>query len=334
MSVIQNDLVNSVDFSTLPDQLKSLISKNPIIVREALFDGWNSIRQTFQVIETDEKTPLISLQIMDILKPASDDFDPTADAIKFGARLPEFHDIEVDLSLKRSQVLAHYRSYLKYVSGLKTQNEVVANPWELFLLKEIVFKIGRDLAVVSAFRGVRNNTQKGAIHSLNGLLYHLTAGRASGDIPAGNVYDSMTAAATGAAFDDDVYDEVNAVAALTEGNADLAGMPMTMYMSQRTYRLYCTTRRAKSPNTISLGDKPTTLDDYPNISISVEQGLGNKRFCFLTQEGNLFFFFNENYQNMNVKMIENIKGWELNILLSAGVQYGVGRLIFSNNRND
>lgn len=334
MPAITNALTNSVDFSALPSQLQEVISTSPVVVRENVFDGWGAIRQDFEVLETDEKTPLLSLQIMDILKPASDDFDPTADAIKFGARMPDFHDIEIDLSLKRSQVLAYFRSYLKFISGLKTQNEVLANPWPLFLLGEILKKAGRDLAVVSAYRATRNNAQKGALYVLNGLLYHFTAGRASGDIPAGNVYDSVTTYATGAAFDADVYDEANAIALKVEENADLAGQPMILHMSARNYRLYKETRRAKSPETVTLTENPTTLDDFPNISIKVDQGLGSKRFMFITVPGNLFFTFNENYQNMNIKMIEQVKGWELNIMFSAGITYGVGRLIFSNNRTD
>lgn len=334
MAVITNNLINSVDFSGLPNALQETISSNPIVIRENVFDGWGAIRSDFEVIESDEKTPLLSLQIMDILKPASDDFDPTADAIKWGARLPDFHDIEIDLSLKRSQVLAYYRSYLKYIAGFKNQNDVLANPWPLFLLGEIMKKAGRDLAITSAYRATRNNSLKGALYVLNGLLYHFTAGRASGDIPSGNVYDSVTTYATGSAFDADVYDEVNAIAVLTEANPDLAGQPLVFHMSPRNYRLYNETRRAKSPNTISLSEKPTVLDDYPNISIKVDQGLGSQRFMFITVPGNLFFTFNEDYSNMNLKMIEQVKGWELNIMFSAGITYGVGRLIYSNNRTD
>lgn len=334
MAVITNTLINSVDFSGLPTQLQETISYSPIVIRENVFDGWGAIREDFEVIESDAKTPLLSLQIMDILKPATDDFDPTVDAIKFGARLPDFHDIEIDLSLKRSQILVFYRSYLNFIAGFKNQKEALANPWPAFFLGEIMKKTGRDLATVSAYRATRNNSLKGALNVLNGLLYHFTAGRASGDIPAGNVYDSVTAYATGTAFDAVVYDEAIAIALKTEGNPDLAGQPMILHMSARNYRLYKATRRAKSPETISLGENPTTLDDFPNISIKVDQGLGSKRFMFITVPGNLFFTFNEDYSNMNVDMIKVSKGWELNIMFSAGITYGVGRLIFSNNRTD
>ncbi len=74
MPAITNALTNSVDFSALPSQLQEVISTSPVVVRENVFDGWGAIRQDFEVLETDEKTPLLSLQIMDILKPASDDF--------------------------------------------------------------------------------------------------------------------------------------------------------------------------------------------------------------------------------------------------------------------
>lgn len=109
---------------------------------------------------------------------------------------------------------------------------------------------------------------------------------------------------------------------------------MKIYMSPVTYRLYKETRRAKSPNTISLSEQPTVLDDFPNISIKIELGLSNKRFMFISLPKNLFFVLNENYQNFNAKMVENVKGWETNFMFSADVNYGVGKYLFMNTRTD
>ncbi|SDM41577.1 hypothetical protein [Siphonobacter aquaeclarae] len=330
--LIANNLVNSVDFSSLPAKLQETISANPIVFNQFLVDGFAKIREDFIVDESDEKTPLISMEVRDILQPAKDAFDPTPDAVKFGARMPEFHDIDIDLSLKRSDVLTFYRSYLKYVTGLKSQQDVLNNPWPLFFLQQILEKAGHDLATVSAYRAVRNDAQKGAGYVMNGLLYKLAEGRTTGgDIPAANVYDSVTDAA---GFDADVYDEINEIAQLTESLPELAGRAMTMEVSARTYRLYKATRRAKSPNTVGLGEQPSTLDDFPNISLKVEAGLGNRRFSWLTVPGNKFFTFNQGFENFNAKLMEAIKGYEANLFFSADVNYGVGKYVFSNDRID
>lgn len=330
--LIANNLVNSVDFSTLPAQLQETISANPIVFNQFLVDGFAKIREDFTVDESDERTPLISMEIRDILQPAKDDFDPTENAVKFGARMPEFHDIDIDLSLKRSDVLEYYRGYLKYVTGLKSQAEVLQNPWPLFFLKQILEKAGHDLATVSAYMAVRNDAQKGALKVMNGLLYKLAEGRTTGgDIPTGNVYDSTTDAA---GFDADAYDEINEIAQLTESHPELAGRPMILELSPRTYRHYKAARRAKSPNTVGLGEQPTTLDDFPNVTLKVETGLGNKRFSWLTVPGNKFFTFNQGFENFNAKLIEDVKGWKANLFFSADVNYGTGRYVFSNDRID
>lgn len=332
MPAITNSLVNSVPIADLPDALEAIIGQNPRLINDYVSDGFSKIRQDFVVDETDDKTPLINMQVMDILQPAKDDFNPTEDAIKFGARLPEFHDIDIDLSLKRSSVLNIYRSYIRFVTGLKSQKDVLDNPWPLFFLKEVMMKAGHDLAVFSAFRGVRTNNQVGALKVLNGLLYKFTAGRGGGgDIPTGNVFDSTTDAA---GFDADAYDEINSIAQLTEADDKLAGRPLIMYVSAATYRKYRGVRRAASPNIVSLNDFPETLDDFPNIRFKVEEGLGNKRFSFITVPNNLYFILNENYTNFNLKMIEDVKGWSMNVMFSADVNYGVGRWIFSNDRTD
>lgn len=332
MSLIANNLVNSVKFDNLPTELAETISNTPEIMNTYLADGWGKIRDDFEVREQDDRTPLLSMEVMDIMRVASDDFDPSADAVKFGARLPTFNDIDIDLSLRRSDLINFYRTYLKNVIGFKNLNDLIANPWPLFFAKEILEKAGRDLAYNSTFRGVKNPAGSGSLTVMNGLLYKFAEGRGvGGDIPTGNL---LTNALTGAQFDAAVYDQANELAQLTELNPDIAGRPMKIYMSPVTYRLYKETRRLKSPNTISLSEQPKVLDNFPNIEIKIELGLSNKRFMFISLPKNLFFVLNENYQNFNAKMVENVKGWETNFMFSADVNYGVGKYLFMNTRTD
>lgn len=333
MALIANNLVNSVKFDNLPNELADTISSTPEIMNMYLANGWGKIRSDFEVREQDDRTPLLSMEVMDIMRVASDDFDPSADAVKFGARLPTFNDIDIDLSLRRSDLINFYRTYLKNVIAFQSLDALISNPWPLFFAEQILEKAGRDLAYNSTFRGVKNPAVKGSLTVMNGLIYKFAEGRGSGgDIPTDNVKN--IAAMTANDFDADVYDQTNELAQLTESNPDISGRPMTVYMSAPSYRKYKATRREKSPNTISLSEQPAQLDDFPHIKIKVEEGLGNKRFQFISLPKNLFFVLNENYQNFNAKMIENVKGWEANFMFSADVNYGVGKYLFMNNRTD
>ncbi|MCA0229892.1 MAG: hypothetical protein LCH91_05470 [Bacteroidetes bacterium] len=330
MPPITNNLSNSsVDVSSIPSELQALVNNNPVLLSEYLMDGFGLIQKNFQVIQTDDKTPLISYEVADVLQPAKDDFNPTANAVSHKVRYADFKDMDIDLSLKRSDILKIYRSYERYIMGLTSKEEVLANPVQLYFLKDILARAGRNLALKTAYKGVYNASGSGSLAVADGLLLKFAAGRGvGGDIPSAQVYDSTVESITAS----NAYNEVNNVAQLTMSNPDMAGMPMLLRLSPEFYLKYKQNRRALFPNVVSPMENPTVLDDFQNITLVQEFGLQSTEFAFIEPGDNLFFTTDENVGNYSIKIIEDVKGWKLNIMLSGGFQYGAGKHLFMNDR--
>jgi hypothetical protein len=318
------------NFATLPDELEEVIGQDPIIINDSIMDGFGKIREDFRVEQTDDKTPIFNLEVMDVNQPAKDDFNPTPDAVKIGAKLPKFHDIDIDLVLKRSDLLKIFRSYERWVATPgRTKEEVLANPWEMFFAKKVLEKAGEGLALKGTYRGVYNELGFGSMSSIDGLFLKFAAGRGSGgDIPSSHVYNSTVTNITAT----NAYQEVLEVAQKTEVEPGLVGTPLIMRLSPNVYRLYNKNRRALFPEFVGPNDQAKTVDDFENITIVPDLAYGNSEHISITVAENLLFLTNEDLGNYNMKMIEGIKHWELNIHYSACVEYGWGKLIFSNNR--
>lgn len=316
------------NFDSLPDELENLISGNPIIVNESVMDGFGKIRKDFNVEVTDAKTPIFSVVAKDANKPASDDFNPTTDAVKINAKLPNFFDIDIDLALKRSDVLKIFRSYERLITtGNMTKEQVLAMPWELFFVNTVLQKSGEGLALYGTYRGVFNQSGFGSMSSIDGLIKKFTAGRGTGgDIPSANVVTSAATPLT----DQNIYDEVKAICALTDSNPALAAKPLKFKISPSNKRKYDTNRRAKYPNHVGPNEVAKTVDDYDNITFDVDPALASSNLMFISPD--LFFLTNEDVSKYRVKMKEYTKHWELNILYSACVEYGLGSEWFGNNR--
>lgn len=316
------------NFDSLPDELESLISQSPIVINESVMDGFGKIRNDFQVEQSDSKTPIVSIVTKDANQPAKDDFTPTADAVKIGAKMPTFFDIDIDLVLKRSDILKIFRSYERLVTtGQMTKEQVLANPWELFFINQVLRKSGEGLALYGTYKGVFNQAGFGSMSSIDGLIKKFTAGRgAGGDIPSANVLNSV---GTGLSVTN-IYDEVRSICALTDSNPALSAKPLKFKISPTNKRLFDTNRRAKFPNTVGPNEVARTVDDFDNISFDVDPALATSNLMFISPD--LFFFTNEDTGKYQVKMKEQIKWFELNILYSACVEYGLGSEWFGNNR--
>jgi hypothetical protein len=316
------------NFASLPDELENLVGQSPIVINESVMDGFGKIRKDFQVEVSDSKTPIMSIVAKDANKPASDDFTPTADAVKIAAKLPTFFDIDIDLVLKRSDMLSIFRSYQRLVTtGQMTKEQVLQNPWQLFFLETVMKKSGEGLALYGTYKGVFNQAGFGSSSSIDGLLKKFTAGRGvGGDIPSANVLASAATALSVA----NIYDEVRAICALTDNNPSLSARQLKFKISPTNKRLYDVSRRGKFPNTVGPNETAVTVDDYDNITFDVDVALAGSNCMFISPD--LFFFTNEDVSKYHIKMKEYTKYWELNVLYSACVEYGLGSEWFGNNR--
>lgn len=321
--------IKGYDFSKLPSALMQVFDGRKDIITNVLIDGEASLRSDFEMLVTDNKSPLINLEVMDILKAASDEFDPAEGALKFGARVPEFENVDIDLHFTVGEIQTMYRSYLQYVKGLESEKAVLANPFEVFFLEQIIKTARANLRTLSSWKAVKNGANRGSIYAITGLLAKMTAGRAAqGDIPTDNV---LTAAAT--IDDTNSYEQVLALCKVVEtANEALLNIPLQLRLSPGLARSVNRRRQAKFSTVLRPDDVMTAIDGYDNVTLKPDVGLSGKQTMVITPASNLFFVCNEDVSAYTLTIIKTVKGYDINIRMSVGFDYGFGKLMFTNDK--
>ena len=321
--------IKGYDFSKLPSALMQVFDGRKELITDVLIDGEASIRSDFTMLVTDNKSPLINLEVMDILKAASDEFDPAEGALKFGARVPSFEDVDIDLHFTVGEIQTMYRSYLQYVKGLESEKAVLANPFEVFFLEQIVKTARANLRTLASWKAVKNGATRGSAYSITGLLAKTTVGRgAQGDIPAANVL-----AVAGAIDDTNSYEQVLAMCKLVEdANEALLNIPLELRLAPGLVRSVNRRRQGKFPNVLRPGDTMTAVDGYDNVTLKGDVGLAGKQTMVVTPASNLFFVCNEDVAAYTLTVIKTVKGYDINIRMSVGFDYGFGKLLFTNDK--
>ncbi|GAB3790151.1 hypothetical protein GCM10028818_59850 [Spirosoma horti] len=321
--------IKGYDFSKLPSELMQVFDGRKDIITDVLIDGEASLRSDFEMLVTDNKSPLINLEVMDVLKAASDDFDPAEGALKFGARTPSFEDVDIDLHFTIGEIQTMYRSYLQYVKGLSSEKDVLANPFQVFFLTEIIKTARGNLRTLASWKAVKNGANRGSIYAITGLLAKMTAGRAAqGDIPSANVL-----AVTGAIDDTNAYEQVLAMCKVVENaNEALLNVPLQLRLAPGLVRAVNRRRQAKFSSVLRPDDVMKAVDGYDNITLKADVGLSGKQTMVITPASNLFFVCNEDVAAYRLKVVETVKGWDINIRMSVGFDYGFGKLTFLNDK--
>lgn len=319
----------SYDFSKLPAALMQVFDGRKEIITDVLTDGEAKIRELYQLLVTDNKSPLVNLQIMDLLRSASDDFLPTAGALQFGARVPEFEDVDIDLEFTIGEIQTLFRSYLQYVKGLTSEKDVLANPFEVFFLSEILRTSRANLAEKASWKAVKNAANLGSAYAITGLLAKLTGGRAAGgDIPAGNV---LTVADT--IDDSNAYDQAIALCKVVEAqNQAMLEIPLQLRCSPGLARSINRQRQAKFPQLVRPNETMRAIDGYDNIILTPDVGLVGKQTMAITPGSNLFFVCNEDVSAYTLSVDKTVKSVQLSIRMSVGFDYGFGKFVFLNSK--
>ncbi|MVM36125.1 hypothetical protein GO755_39300 [Spirosoma sp. HMF4905] len=318
------------DFTKLPSALMQVFDGKKEIITDVLVDGDAKIRELYQLLVTDNKSPLINLQIMDILRAATDDFSPSAGALQFGARIPSFEDVDIDLQFTTGEIQTLYRSYLQYVKGLSSEKEVLANPFEVFFLEQILRTARANLVERASWKAVKNAANTGSVYAITGLLSKMTAGRqaGTGDIPAGNV---LTAATT--IDDTNSYEQMLALCQVVEAqNQAMLEIPLQFRCSPGLVRSINRRRQAKFPNTVRPGENMTKIDGYENITLVPDVGLSGKFTQVITPSSNLNFVCNEDVSAYTLTVVKDVKAVKINIRMSVGFDYGFGKFTFLNDK--
>jgi hypothetical protein len=324
------NLINNI--STLPSEVQTLLNDNSLVVIDSMTQGMPWINEHFTVIENDGRTPLWNIEVLDFLRPAGQDWLPVQ-ALKYGAKVPVFEDIDADLEIPRSQIIEMARSHVKHLANAGTMRDAINMHGYAYSFVELVSSsTGKLIEQKGLFKGVRSAAvgAQGAGLSLNGMNFRITAGVASGDIPASNVYTSPVTALDAAGQ----YNEVKEICQKTESNVTLDGTPLNYYLSPKNYRLYKQGRRAANPNTVGPNDSPETVDDFEHIKFVVSPGLSGSDKQYINKKENQFFAMPDSFvASPLLTVVNDVKVYKTNLFTSAWIGYNFGKIVFTNTRN-
>jgi hypothetical protein len=187
-------LFSSIDISALATALGAYHREHrDELVTEMLLD--EAFTDDLEVLDdvTDE-LPLPNLSLTDLTKPANPTtFSPTANALKFGARVLKVRGIKVDLQLI-PQVLEK-----TWLGKMKKANDPWDMPFEAFIMKYINSKITEELRLKSIYAGVYNAAGTTPAANMDGYLKLISdaitattiAPIVTGAITATNVVDKL-----------------------------------------------------------------------------------------------------------------------------------------------
>lgn len=315
------------DFTNFEANLMRTYDGNGALIMDYMIDGVSALQNDFAVRLVRDKLPLLSIKFKDAFKKASDSFEGRK-AVEVRSRFAEFDEGDIDLEFTYSDIREAWRTYLGWLKEPgRSLADVRDNPFELFFVRGIINAHFAFVREKTAWGGISNATAIGAENITDGLLKKLTAGRASGgDILASHVYSADV-------FNDSTaYEEVNGVAQLVaDVKPVLLRFPLNCYLSQQTYDKYRRNRRTLFPNHVSPSEKPTTLDDYSNISLVVDPGLAGKDTVVITPKENLLFTGNESAGAYSLNVVKQIKSYQISIRVSMGFNYASPDLLFLND---
>jgi len=315
----------SLDLTAIPADLQRYVEANPEIITDLVQDGFQQINNDFDVRYADDEEVITNMHVMDILRVASDDFTPLK-AAEFGYRKWKMQEVDADMFIPRSQLTSLAKSWLRDAKRVGSVQETLDNPFEAFFLREIIQGQGLFMRENSAWKGDQDTAQTGSLYALDGLLYKMIAGVADGSIPAANTLTITT-------FADDaaVYDHIQA---LCDKYADvlprLAESRGEIRLSRKMKMRYDKGRRAKFPNTVGPQDVALSPDDYENLVFTVDVGLFGKDTVIITPPKNLFFGTDGSQNRLTI--IQDVKGWKVNLFFRAAFDFAYGKFIVRNNK--
>lgn len=179
-------LATSIDISALATALGAYHREHrDELVSEILLD--DDFTNDLEVMDdcTDE-VPLPSLALTDLIKPANPTtFEPTANALAFGARTLKVRGIKVDLQLI-PQVLEK-----TWLGKMKKPTDPLEMPFEKYILQYIGSKIKENLRLKAIYAGVYNGAGTTPATTMDGFLKLI-----ADEITATNITPIVTGAIT------------------------------------------------------------------------------------------------------------------------------------------
>jgi len=315
----------AVDFSQLPAKLRdySLSDESQILTR-LLVDGMG-FTDRMQLLLGNDEILLAELVLGNILQPGGKDgFNPTANALRWKARIGKVRDCKVDLQLTPTKIAQFYRTWLGNVAKSKPESPYDI-PFQEFLMTKIVEKLKENLRLLAAFKGVYKADGTDPQDTMDGLLTLRAAALTSGEIAAANVVAGAPIVKANAVDQfEKVAEKVITHPAYSATKMIALCSPAARYNYFRGYR---TENQALPYND---GFNKLYIDGS-NIEIVAEPGMQGSNAIFITPETNLFFLADDT-QRMDSIIIEYaLRNINIMIDFKCAVDFGIGDLIWTND---
>jgi hypothetical protein len=288
--------------------------------------------QSFTIMDgmLDEE-PLPNMELAGIVKPGTNpDFQPTADALKFGARIIKVRDCKIDLLLVPKELEKTYLGKYK-----RRRDDVMEIPFEQYIFDHIAKKANEELRLLALHKGVYNASGTTAADTFSGIDTLLKAERAAVGSP-------IVPIATGAITEANVITKLLAVYdGLNEALKDRPTiMPVNATIFDWAIRKYepilnASLIAADRASLDSKGPRQSFLLPGTSCLVMREPGKGTSQFVYATSKSNLFYGTNTSSPTNNIRVQEFDRQIKIMIDFKAGVQVGIikNNMISMNDQN-
>lgn len=317
--------INFDNFHT--DLLRTTQSDGNIMLDTILY-GAEQLRKDFVVVTARDKTALVGLDVKDGFRPASDNFSPS-EVLEVKSRFVDFKEADIDISFTLSDIKKAYQTFIGWIQTPgRTLAEVNANPFELFFIRHIINTHFEYIRLQTAWNGVYNASGSGALSIADGFLTKFTAAAGvGGDLKPSHIFDGEPLTVNNA------YAQVNGVAELVRSTSPkLLNQPLNYYLSAKSYDLYRHNRRTLFKEHVGPADRPTTLDDFSNITFVIDPGLADSDHLSISPKKNMLFIANENPGAYYLNVVKNIKSWDMTVRVSLGFDFATADWLFKNDQ--
>ena len=266
-----------------------------------------------------DEMPLPRMELGSIVKPGENpDFEPTPNALKFGARIIKVRDCKVDLLLVPKELEKTYLGKYK-----RRRADVMEIPFEQYILDQIKAKVAEEMRLYALHRGVYNASGSSAIDTMTGIDALLKVERAIVGTP-------LTIVTTGAITEANVitkllsiYDGLNEAvkqqATVMPVNATIFDWAIRKYEPILNASIIAADRQALD----SRGPRQSFLLPGTNCLVIREPGKYTSQFIYCTRRSNLFYGTNTGSPTNNIRIQEFDRQIKIMIDFKAGVQVGM-----------
>lgn len=223
-----------------------------------------------------DEVPLPNLTITDLVKPANNTtFQPTSNALAFGARILKVRPWKVDLQIVPADLEKSWLGAYK-----KKGSKVYDMPFEQYVMNHIIEKVQENLRLKSLFKGVYNAAGSTPIDVMDGLLTLIAS-----EITATNIAPVATGAITSTNVVDKLEQTYDAL-----GEA-YKGIPTIALVSPQIFSWYKRKYRLDFGGNQDYAGMPLmeTQLDGTLCTIKSEPGLGTSQRVIVTPKENLVY---------------------------------------------